>query len=49
MHLRIALAEKIVDDFAVVFSATAMIKFGLSQVMINASNHGKGATHLQII
>lgn len=39
MQLGIAFAEDIVDDFAVVFDATAMIKLGLSQVMVNTSNY----------
>lgn len=38
MLLRIALAEEIVDDFALAFSTAAMIKLGLSQAMINTSN-----------
>jgi hypothetical protein len=53
LHLRvqlgIALAEDIVNDFAVVFDATAMIKLGLSQVMVNTSNYQLGRTHLQIL
>lgn len=38
MLRRIALAEEIVDDFALAFSTAAMIKLGLSQAMINTSN-----------
>jgi hypothetical protein len=53
LHLRvqlgIALAEDIVNDFAVVFDATAMIKHCLSQVMGNTSNYQLGRTHLQIL
>lgn len=39
MQFRIALAEEIVDDFAVIFSTAAMVKLGLSQAMISTSNH----------